>query len=253
MYNFNMIDWKSQFDKIYCIHYFKQKERLPRISFELKRVGIFESKIFDWFYDYDSPFFKIIQKNSIPSSITPQICEEQSFSYFKCSFSHYRIWKEISSRGYQRTLILEDDEVFLKDLQLLNAIVLDIPKKIDICLLDKFSCYGQQPYIENLKNNKYLVSKYFREFNLNLKLYSGGAYSITKNAAQFFSNLYENQIIQADNIWNTEWFENLHLRKSFSVLNACYQMPYQNTNCKLVDFNLAYSFRGLDKSLYQEY
>ena len=248
-----MIDWKLQFDKIYCIHYFKQKERLPRISTELKRVGILDSGVFEWFYDYDSPFFKVIQKNSTPSKTTSWICDDQSFSYFKCSFSHYRIWKEVQAREYKRVLILEDDEVFLKDLNLLDAIVCDIPSDDGIHLLDKFSCCGQLPYIANLQDKRHSVSNYFRSFDLSLKLYSGGAYSISNSAAELFSQFYEDALIQCDNIWNTKWFESTNLKKSFAIINACYQAPYQQTNCNQVDFDLAYSQCGLDKSLYQEY
>jgi len=51
---------------------------------------------------------------------------------------------------YKRVLILEDDEVFLKDLNLLDAIVCNIPSDDGIHLLDKFSCCGQLPYIANL-------------------------------------------------------------------------------------------------------
>lgn len=64
------------------------------------------------------------------------ILEESSFSYFKCSFTHYRIWKEICAREYKKTLILEDDEVFLKDLDLISEIY-EKSIDFDLCLFDK--------------------------------------------------------------------------------------------------------------------
>lgn len=95
-----MVEWSKFFDKIWCIHYVKHKSRLLRMFTELARVGILRSRVFDWFYDYDSPFFKTIQKNSQAFPGMQEICSDKSYSYFKCSFSHYRAWKEMCCRGY---------------------------------------------------------------------------------------------------------------------------------------------------------
>ena len=246
-----MIEWKNYFDKIYCIHYYKFEDRMKRMVLELERVGIMHNPIFDWWYDYDSPFFKIIQKNSLAHEVNVEICNDKAFNYFKCSFSHYRIWKEIVARKINKTLILEDDEVFLKDLNFINKILLEFNTiNVDLCLFDKFNCVGLNQYMQNLYNMNFYATPHIRYFDNTLQLCSGGCYFLTYNTAKRFVAMYEDKIIQCDNIWNVDSKLTSDLLKAFSIINICCQQPYDNTNCANVDFNLAYKFVLLDKSLY---
>ena len=245
-----MIDWRSQFDKIYCIHYFKQKERLPRISAELKRVGILDSGIFEWFYDYDSPFFNRLQR-SLSNGQNSDILNPQQFSYFKCSFTHYRLWKEICAREFKRTLIIEDDEVFLKDLDLIQKLYRE-SGDFDLCLFDKAPFSSTFLYQQVLaKSNEHYPSM-FRDFDASLNLCSSGNYSLSLKCAQIYAEEYERKIVASDEMWRDDQI-NQKIFKAFSTVNASYQMPYDSCLTKRADWNVAYSWCGLDKSLYQEY
>lgn len=245
-----MIDWKSQFDKIYCIHYFKQKERLPRISAELKRVGILDSGVFEWFYDYDSPFFNKLQ-NSLFADQKSSILESKSFTYFKCSFTHYRLWKEICAKEFKRTLIVEDDEVFLKDLNHIQKLY-EESRAFDLCLFDKAPFSSPFLYQQALARSDERYSREFRDFDASLNLCSSGNYSLSFKCAQLYAEEYERKIVASDEMWRNDQI-NQKIFKAFSIVNASYQMPYDSCLTKHADWNLAYSWCGLDTSLYQEY
>ena len=102
---------------------------------------------------------------------------------FKCALTHYRLWKEICCRKYSYVLIIEDDEVFLKDLSYLNKILSDCETFADIRLFDKFSCSGPFQYLNNINNPQFNFTTYFRKFDNTLTLFSGGAYAISLKAA----------------------------------------------------------------------
>ena len=245
-----MIDWQSLFDKIYCVHYFKQKERLPRISAELKRVGILDSGVFDWFYDYDSPFFRRLQ-GSLFSEQQSEILQPESFTYFKCSFTHYRIWKEICARGFKRTLVIEDDEVFLKDLDLLQKMY-ETSRVFDLCLFDKAPFSSPFLYQQAVLSDNSQHPRGFKDFNSRLNLCSSGNYSLSQKCAQIYASAYEEKVSASDALWRDDQL-NEKLFKAFSVVNASYQLPYGSCLTAHDDWDLAYSWCGLDKTLYQEY
>lgn len=245
-----MIDWQSLFDKIYCVHYFKQKERLPRISAELKRVGILDSGVFDWFYDYDSPFFYKLQE-AIFAEQKSDILNSNSFTYFKCSFTHYRIWKEICAREFKRALIVEDDEVFLKDLDFIQKLY-EESREFDLCLFDKAPFSSSLLYQQALARSDERYPREFRDFDASLNLCSSGNYSMSLKCAQIYAKAYEEKVSASDALWRDDQLSK-KLFKAFSVVNASYQLPYRSCLTTHDNWDLAYSWCGLDKSLYQEY
>ena len=123
-----MIDWKKHFDHIYCIHYLPYKERYRKCVDELTRVGIRESGIFSWKLTWDSPLFDKLY----------QVCNAApSVGCMKIGFAHYMCIKEAYELGFNHILILENDNVFLKDVDRIEKILNDLPDDYDICLLDK--------------------------------------------------------------------------------------------------------------------
>lgn len=248
------IDWKKHFDKIYCIHYIKQTERLDRITTELKRIGIYDSGVFDWFYDYDSHYYNSIQQYCCYMQNYNKAFKKNRLAAFKCALTHYRLWKEICCRQYKYVFIIEDDEVFLKDLNCISKILDDCETFADIRLFDKFSCSGSSQYINNITNPQYDFTPYFRKFDTSLTLFSGGAYAISLKAAQLFSLIFEAQAMPPDEVWNIgEMNRHPDMIKCFARTNLCYQQAYPNTGNSEVDFDLAYSFVGLNKDLYVKY
>ena len=137
-----MIDWKKHFDHIYCIHYLPYKERYRKCVDELTRVGIRESGIFSWKLTWDSPLFDKLY----------QVCNAApSVGCMKIGVAHYMCIKEAYELGFKHILILENDNVFLKDVDRIEKILDDLPEDYDICLLDKIPSKTAK-YEEAVKN-----------------------------------------------------------------------------------------------------
>lgn len=253
-----MLSWNIWFDKIYCIHYVNQRERVPRISAELKRIGILDSGVFDWFYDYDSPYFKTIQKHGkvLDSEPNKDILSPTKFGFFKCSFTHYRLWKEICCREHKRTLIIEDDEVFLKDLSKLEEIYSN-SLDFDICLFDKVPTNSNDYFAVLQRFAPTGWNDNFRPIE-NLVLFSSGNYSISLELAKYYSSIYDQFIVPSDHMWTkyvNSWRSKDNFKKAFSILNASYQKQYSSCIMgKHLDyFENLYKNAKLNKSFYQDY
>jgi GR25 family glycosyltransferase involved in LPS biosynthesis len=137
-----MIDWKKHFDHIYCIHYLPYKERYRKCVDELTRVGIRESGIFSWKLTWDSPLFDRFY----------QVCNAApSVGCMKIGFAHYMCIKEAYELGFNHVLILENDNIFLKDADRIEKILNDLPDDYDICLLDKIPAVSAK-YEDAVKN-----------------------------------------------------------------------------------------------------
>ena len=137
-----MIDWKKYFDHIYCIHYLPYKERYRKCVDELTRVGIRESGVFSWKLTWDSPLFDRLY----------QVCNAApSVGCMKIGFAHYMCIKEAYELGFNHVLILENDNIFLKDVNKIEKILNDLPDDYDICLLDKIPAVSAK-YEDAVKN-----------------------------------------------------------------------------------------------------
>lgn len=137
-----MIDWKKYFDHIYCIHYLPYKERYRKCIDELTRVGIRESGVFSWKLTWDSPLFDRLY----------QVCNAApSVGCMKIGFAHYMCIKEAYELGFNHVLILENDNIFLKDVNKIEKILNDLPDDYDICLLDKIPAVSAK-YEDAVKN-----------------------------------------------------------------------------------------------------
>lgn len=126
-----MIDWTRHFDQIYCIHYLGQRDKLPRLKKELKRVGIADSGILSMHYTSPSPYDEIIfekqKSKAVPTSAFVNICLEVR----KCL-------AEAIEFGYKRILLLENDVCFLKDLDELDRLLDLTPQGYKVVQYDKF-------------------------------------------------------------------------------------------------------------------
>lgn len=138
-----MINWKEKFDRIVCIHYMPHKNRLAKCRGELDRVGILRSGVFSWKLTYDSPIYDKLYKtyNAAPS-----------VGCMKIGLAHYEVIKESYELGMKRILILENDDIFLKDLDEIERIINNLPE-YDIILLDKIPAKGAN-YEEALEHDR---------------------------------------------------------------------------------------------------
>ena len=141
------IDWKKYIDHIYCIHYVPYSDRRERLEKELKRVGILDSGIFSWQLSYDIPKFT---KNPL---------EDNTYNHLQC-------YCNAKYMGYKKVMILEDDIVFLKDINMIQTLLDNLPNEYDICLFDhiffKNDFYINDTHIDIFKYGE--INKYYRYF-----------------------------------------------------------------------------------------
>ena len=147
------IDWKGYFDKIYCIHFLPDKNRIPRLEKELERVGILDSGIFQYFYTVPNRYEKIYEK----------IFPECRPVYMNLGFGTLKMLKEAMYLDYGRIMVIEDDIAFLKDMDEMKRILDNMPEEHRMIQMDKAMWRDQlksewEPDLEKNKINDHFVS-----------------------------------------------------------------------------------------------
>ena len=151
-----MMDWKKHFDHIYCIHYLPYADRFKKCSSELERVGIRKSGVFSWKITWDSPIYDKLY----------QVCgAAPSEGCMKVGLAHYACIKEAYELGFKHILILENDNIFLKDLGKIEKMLEDLPEDYDIMLFDKIPAKSAK-YEEAIEKDK--VNDSFFDIKKNL-------------------------------------------------------------------------------------
>lgn len=162
--------WRDNFDKIYCIRWTGkglldlEDDSYPLIS-ELKRVGILDSGIFEMVYSVNMPS-NIVYYERMNGFEFPE--HQLNERYIHVTMTHYEVIKKSYELGYKRILILEDDILFLNDINKIYNIISNIPQNAGIILYD----YVELPNVGNQNDlfHKYKIeseSKYYHN------LYSG--------------------------------------------------------------------------------
>lgn len=131
-----MIDWKKYFDHIYCIHSTLYPERLENLINELSRVNIYDSGIFSWKIS-SGDFINHIEYSDI--NYIYDLDSINKTKLIDLSKNYVEIFEESLINNYQRILIIEDDIYFLKDLNLIETILDNLPE-FDICKFD-WNCF----------------------------------------------------------------------------------------------------------------
>lgn len=134
--------WRQNFEHIYCVSYAPYKERREKLFEELKRVGIIHYKedegknepFFTMHYTVENPFEQMLLTH--PTFKWPSHNKRFNKGALSLALGHYCVMKEAISLGYLRILIIEDDIVFLKDLNKINDIIENTPLS-DVIMYDK--------------------------------------------------------------------------------------------------------------------
>jgi GR25 family glycosyltransferase involved in LPS biosynthesis len=207
-----MIDWKK-FDRIYCIHYLPYTDRFRKCMSELERVGIKGSGVFSWRLTWDSPIFDKLY----------EICDAApSLGCMKVGFSHYQCIKEAYELGFKRILILENDNIFLKDLDKLEEIMNDLPDS-DIVLLDKIPA-TYAGYDTAIKENK--INEHF--IDIGRKFYVlANCYALTRKGMEHVIKNQERSLNVSDKYlrYNTTAIEEPGLTRAAAIKTICIQNP----------------------------
>lgn len=205
---------------------------------ELNRVGIINTDKFYMYYCYDSPFFDVLRKNISYSRSCRYGIDNNTINQFKCSLHHYEIMKMSYALGYNRILILEDDIVFLKDLELYQKILQYIPTT-DLVLFDKFICSYDEFNNHLICDQK--INDYYMSFN-HVSLLSSACYSVNRNAMKHITLSQEKEFEACDHVWNLNNEYISKITKSYSIKNLGIQKNYTDHNCQSFNEKLAYKF-----------
>lgn len=116
------IHWHRYFDRVFCIHYLPNTNKLPRLRGELARVGLLDSGIFEWRFTCPSKYDNLIFKAYKEKDLAPNV------GFVNLCLEIRRIPYESKAFGYERILLLENDVAFLKDLAELKRLLEAAPK-----------------------------------------------------------------------------------------------------------------------------
>lgn len=209
-----MIDWKKHFDHIYCIHYLPYTDRYAKCLDELTRVGIRKSGVFSWKITWDSPIFDKLYEvcNAAPS-----------VGCMKVGFSHYMCIKEAYELGFNHVLILENDNIFLKDLNKLEKIIEDIPEDYDICFLDKIP-QSNKKYAEAIKNKR--VGNFFIDIDKDFYVLAN-CYALSRKGMEHVIKCQERRLAISDSYlrFNASVPEEPGLKRYAAIFSAAIQNP----------------------------
>lgn len=162
----------NYFDHIFIISACKSFKRRENMDIQMKLINC--DKYSYWYgpaYDFSNS--KIFKENTNVTKL----------SYLRCSFAHYSLWKTCYELEYDNVLILEDDTMFLKN--------------IDKCykILDKFYNKKNNSDIylfDYVFNNLSLNSITFEDINIRIDKYLlGDNYYVNKKGLEYLIKMHE--------------------------------------------------------------
>ena len=178
-----MIDWSKYFDRIYCIHFVQYTKRKQLLEFELNRVGILNSGIFQYQFTYNNFKFNQYIKEvlNIPCHF---------YRYISVALGHYEAIRDAYNKDYNRILIIEDDVRFLRDLNKIEQILNNRPQNTNLILYDKFIYYKYELKQFMPINNYYSTFK---------NCWSAACYQLDRKGMQKLISLMETELKNPDN------------------------------------------------------
>ena len=211
-----MINWYNYFDKIYCLFYTPYIKRKQLMQFQLDRVGILNSNIFEWYYTFGNKIDKDFNQY-----IHDKKCKNDWIINVSITLGHYKIIRDAYYKGYNKILILEDDIRFLKDLNKIKQILDNRPQNINVIMYDKFI------FNYNMLKQFKPINDYFSTFT---SCCSTGCYQLDRKGMQRVIQIFEEKPITADAIF----FKALHYLKNLnyrcSNINLAVQATFKQSN-----------------------
>lgn len=214
-----MIDWARYFDHIYSIGYVKND--ITKLNSELKRIGIYDSGIYSHEYSHSNIFVDSILQCILRNDMDKY---EEDHKGFDVSLTHYKIIKEAYELGYNKILIIEDDSIFLKDINRIEEILNNLPNDYELCYLN-WTLYHQ----ENAEIYDY--NDYFKYFKTNndIWLFSASSYTLNRDTMLNIINFYEDILIDYNKTITTN-FNNLNNIKLLNIdVVLCVMTNFNNT------------------------
>lgn len=206
--------WTDYFDRIFCIHYVGYAERETHITQELSRIGVLSSGIFEWRYTFPNQFERdLAQRLRVPScSMIGQLFIETK-----------RIIAESRFKGYKRILIIQDDVVFLKDIDKLQEIVSRMPHEANCIQYEKRTDLMPKR-ISKLRQLEVTgrINEHYLRADGNI-FWGGGCYGLTQEGMRILDAVMTKDLINEDNCFAQIPYYVI------ATQNLCIQRQYKNS------------------------
>ena len=246
----------TPFDKIYVITCPSFKERFLFVNDQLKDLGICN---YSFIWGSDLGNFK---KDSLGYKIQwPQLWEYEhncTGRDFGCTLSHYDAVYQSYEFGYEKILIIEDDICFIKNKELLEIVLNNIPNNADFVTYDPRFWYNKdfnQFYNDIKTSNYYIKDKY--NFMFGSMMYG----IMNRNSMNLYLNNQRKNLFIADHVQG--FFCNVSINKyvctkclctdqfniennfDYTKKNKAYKNNYKdNENLKISDFYIPEKYRS---------
>ena len=210
---------------------------MPRLKNELYRIGLLNSKVFEWRFTVPSNL-----DNLIHGSYSNKKWME-SIGAVNGAIEQSRIMKESLLLGYSRILIIEDDVAFLRDLDKLKSSLENLPDGYDFIQCDK--AFGKKQVSEwsavlTHSINDYYVDSTGHHFGLS----DANVYSL--NGMEKASRILDLKPIAVDQIDIVE-----KVKKATAKQSLCIQVFYGHSNYNAFpEIHDVYTRQNLD---YEDY
>lgn len=212
-----MINWAKYFDRIYCLHFIQYSNRKQLMQFQLNRVGILNSGIFQWKYTFKNELNQKLYRTFIKKRHK----ENEKTLNVSILFGHYNCIKDALFNNYNRILIIEDDIRFLKDLNKIQQIIKNRPQDANIILYDKFIV--SKDYLNQLTP----INNYYSIFN---HCCSAGCYQLDKKGMEKLKSLVISTPMTFDGyFYKSQEFLNKDLKCYCSIDNIAVQALFRNS------------------------
>lgn len=213
-----IINWGDICDRIVCLLYLPNKNRMPWCEIELKRVGIWDSGNFSFDYGVPSVFDSAIYeafRNRYNCQLKPH--------YLSYTMQYERVLEQSYAMGANRTLIIEDDCCFLKDLGKLKVALESMPSDFEVFQFDKGMYSSRLPAWNNRKYH-YSVNDFWCDCtNTPFVLSTANVYTL-KAIEKILAKIKTN-ICESDQI--SRWYEG---KWAIAKENLCIQLSYENSH-----------------------
>ena len=214
----------SLFDKIYCIHYLPYKDRLQPIKNELERIGILNLPQFEFFYTTPNKYYDYLLFDRLNESTNIDF-KQIYLRNLNLQLNRLNLLTIAKYSGFKRILILEDDNIFLKDLSLLADYLNNFPLNYDIVNME-WIFIPKEKEIE-WRNTKFndLDNKWFKSTGNFTNIFDASMISLNDVAIKYLIEQISTVLRPMDNyiFKRNDVSSNTKLKIALSTKHLCLQ------------------------------
>ena len=242
--------WDKTFDGMYCIHYIPYKERKPHLDAEFKRIKMLDAKNFHWAYTVDSPFYDDVYEKEIAL----QDREGVPKGSLIVSLEHLRCIKIAYGLGYNRILMMENDVTFIKDLDLIQKYLENIPEDADVIYFDYI--FGLSKELDRYQEQKQKkINDYYCDLESLKRIWSAGCYSLSRKGMEYVIKNQEYLICGPEHyLCGSGAKFKMEQKRAFTVEPMAIQRHYDNSlrSAEIDQFHRKYKLMGIDLNNYSD-